>query len=52
MSTSIHTSKYIRCECVYLLFNVCNDGIEMEAMLTNANGMVQYRLKEHKNARR
>jgi hypothetical protein len=38
-------SQYIHCECVRLLFNVCNDGIKMEAMLTNANGMLQYRLR-------
>jgi hypothetical protein len=29
MSIILHThiSQYIHCECVYLLFNVCNDGI-------------------------
>jgi hypothetical protein len=32
------------------IFDVCNDGIKMEAMLTNVNGTLQYRLLEDREA--
>jgi hypothetical protein len=28
VNINTHISQYIHCECVYLLFNVCNDGIK------------------------
>jgi hypothetical protein len=31
VNISTHISQYIYCECVYLLFNICNDGMKMEA---------------------
>jgi hypothetical protein len=28
VNINTHISQYIHCECVYLLFNVCNDGLK------------------------
>jgi hypothetical protein len=33
VNINTHISQYIHCECVYLLFNVCNDGIKNGSQL-------------------
>jgi hypothetical protein len=43
VNVKTHISQYIHSECVHLLFNVCKDGIKMEARLIGANGILKYR---------